>query len=169
MKRCLVLGLMVWLGSTIYGQSCRVPKSYNFRCEADYAEHASEVKECMHYLASKPMHQERVFRSSALIYVLSWLEGSPQVVVKTYSEFLVFEEECPDLVAEFVYMLALNMISLGRPSDAEVHLRSLQSLIDLHKKSEGPVCPSLDKLAAMSASEMETWVSVQYRLAVGEH
>jgi|GEM_PF-4901252 len=169
MRRLAVLGLLIGLVSTADGQFCRVPKTYNFRVAADYSEHAESVKECMHYLATKPLHHERVFRSSALIYVLSWLEGSPEVVVKTYSELLVFEEECPDLVAEFIYLLAMDMMSLGRPSDHVLHFHALRKLILLYKKSEGLVCPSLDKLAVMSESEMETWVSVQYRLAVGEH
>jgi len=149
-------------------QGCLVPNDYSFKSAKDYEEQESAVFECMSWLAGKPLHEDRTVRSQALIYVMLWLSGSPSMTINTYSEFLIFEDECPEMVPELINFLALEMRRKGAKNEKERHSGAIKMLLELYKKSEGLICPSLDYLASKNETDLEIWISDQYKLAVGE-
>jgi len=89
----------------------RIPENYHWESLRDYKKDEDLIVRTLQWLCKTPINNEIEYRSSASLFVMEWIAGSPRIKIEIASNVLPFYETYPDLLFPYIQGLALKKLS----------------------------------------------------------
>jgi len=121
MQRCLII-LSLGLAFGINAQTSAVPKipeNYHWESSRDYKRDEEQIIRTLQWLCRTPINSEVENRSTANLYVMEWIAGSPRIKIEIDSQQLPFYQAYPDLLFAYVQGIALKKLAKQSNDDEQ--------------------------------------------------
>jgi hypothetical protein len=91
------------VGHKAAAQGYEVPKHYSFKSNDDYLKYEPEILKAIDFLEVTPWNEQGRKRAEAKTFVLSWIDGSPDVTITFNSELVKMAKNNPELLGSYMY------------------------------------------------------------------
>ena len=111
----LLLGCAQCIAQSI---SCpRLPEKYEWKTARDYKRDEDLVLRTLQWLNKTPLNDELIMRSTANLFVMQWICGSPSLNITIDTSILPFYAEFPDLLFPYIHGVAQCRLTKNKSCD----------------------------------------------------
>lgn len=164
MKLYLILFAIVLyqgISVNIYAQDFKVPKDYTLDSEEDFAKYKEYIIPCINWLENTPINQQANKRKEANVFLITWLTGTPDLVLELNADMLNFSKKNPELIATFMGGWAkYDLENPGNKDKIKSNYAGFKSVMKVYKMGNGiQKDKEMDKLIKLDEKgELEKWI-----------
>lgn len=137
MKKTLGTLLLIFLFINLFSQEYEIPKKYNFLKDEDYTAYENDVLKTIDWLIQTPLNIKKEKRIEANRFLMTWLEGSPNVTIEIKQEIVTFVSPNADLL--MIFMCGWTKYSLENKDYENTkagNLKGVEAVIDFYLKNK---------------------------------
>jgi hypothetical protein len=117
-------------------QTFEVPQNYKFENAKDYDTYEKDIVNCVNWLITTPIHEQKFKRQEANAFLFKWVSGSPKAHVEIKETIVNFADN-PDLLIIFVGGWVKNSIESGDYNNKIAGVTAgLTSVMDFYAKNK---------------------------------
>ncbi len=137
MKNLIFFLVALVCSCNLSAQTFEIPNGYSFSKVEDYKRYENDVVSCVDWLINTPLDQESIKRQKASRFLMTWLEGSPDVVIEISADILTFDKASPDLFLVFMGGWAKYSIETKDYNNKlEGNIAGIEAVIELYKQNK---------------------------------
>jgi hypothetical protein len=167
MKKSIILAILLLFGQKMWSQATsefRVPGDYSFEEASDYEQYEEDILACIEWLEKSPLNKYPEIRKEASEFLITWIEGAPNVTIELHQEILKFAKANQPLLV--IFMGGWTAYELNNPEEKNKILgcvAGLESAIRVYKKGIGVRSDKeIEKLIKLEErGQLEKWVRQQ--------
>jgi len=166
MKKILLsvaLGISLIAGQNVQAQKLQIPQKCKLENKQDYQTHEKDVLACINWLERTPLGKEEDTRKEASQFVITWVSGSPYVVLKVSSYVLRLSEVDKEMLLLFMGGGTRYQIQSKDTSSLPTNMAGLQAVMRYYKGDNGAAKNDLmDSLIVMDGQgKLSSWVKTK--------
>jgi len=160
----LALFAFILLSGRAMSQSYDVPVSLKLEKAEDYKQYEKNVINCVKWLEATPVNEETEKRLSANKFLITWIEGAPNVSIMITFNVTSFSEKNPELLMSFMGGWTKYVLETGDTTQLKGNLAGVQSAIRVYKNNTKNLKKDkkMEELIKISdEGKLEEWVKTQ--------
>lgn len=130
--------ILILICTKTFSQTFEVPKNYQLKVASDYQPYEKDIIAAAKWLKSIPMNEQIEKRKEVAKFVISWINGSPTVMVEINENIMDFEKKNEGMLLLYMAFSAKYVLENNYSKNMRAKQKAaLSDMILVYKSGKG--------------------------------